>query len=435
MTSMADKMVVLDRTMRTAPVIPVLVVADWKQAVPLARALVAGGLRVLEFTLRTDAALDAVRAVAAEVPDAIVGTGTVRSPDQLVASAEAGAVFAVSPGGSPRLLDAAADHPLWGSVRELTVSGAMDGRVVPSIAWLARHPGWRWLERVNLNAPAHFHALAAFPEFRVQELHLGFFWASDGERLGRPEMFPRLRVLHLDTVPFFADTAEYDMAPLFARSLERFETPLHPATFARWVQRLEGCAFARVRFADRDWQLEADPANWAWVARPVRKSARRSAVHGWMRRLEPRQAHLDARGVNEQWLWHGTSNTNPWVICSGLDGVDFRVVRTWKSMFVRCIARIVNLGHVPYSSSRLVFLGDVAACFVAVLSFFWYSPTLGTTDVARTLLKVPRTATARTPTLCDVTRASRLDSCCWCACYAERVTTMAPWVPMRRQEP
>jgi len=112
MTSMADKMVVLDRTMRTAPVIPVLVVADWKQAVPLARALVAGGLRVLEFTLRTDAALDAVRAVAAEVPDAIVGTGTVRSPDQLVASAEAGAVFAVSPGGSPRLLDAAADHPL-----------------------------------------------------------------------------------------------------------------------------------------------------------------------------------------------------------------------------------------------------------------------------------------------------------------------------------
>jgi len=112
MSSMMDKMTTLDRTMRTAPVIPVLVVTDWRHAVPLARALVAGGLRVLEFTLRTEAALDAVRAVAAEVPDAIVGTGTVRTPAQLEASADAGARFAVSPGGSPRLLDAAADHPL-----------------------------------------------------------------------------------------------------------------------------------------------------------------------------------------------------------------------------------------------------------------------------------------------------------------------------------
>lgn len=112
MSTQPQKMAALDRTMRTAPVIPVLVVADWKQAVPLARALVAGGLPVLEFTLRTEAALDAVRAVAAEVPDAIVGTGTVRTPAQLEASAEAGAVFAVSPGGSPRLLDAAAEHPL-----------------------------------------------------------------------------------------------------------------------------------------------------------------------------------------------------------------------------------------------------------------------------------------------------------------------------------
>lgn len=112
MSTMSHKMAALDRTMRTAPVIPVLVVADWHQAVPLARALVAGGLRVLEFTLRTEAALDAVRAVASEVPDAIVGTGTVRTPAQLQASADAGAVFAVSPGGSPRLLDAAAEHPL-----------------------------------------------------------------------------------------------------------------------------------------------------------------------------------------------------------------------------------------------------------------------------------------------------------------------------------
>lgn len=109
---MADKMAVLDHLMRSAPVVPVLVVHDAKTAVPLARALVAGGLRVLEFTLRTPAALDAVRAVAEAVPEAWVGTGTVRTPEQLTASANAGAVFAVSPGGSPRLLDAAADHPL-----------------------------------------------------------------------------------------------------------------------------------------------------------------------------------------------------------------------------------------------------------------------------------------------------------------------------------
>lgn len=112
MASMPTKMQAVGRTLRAAPVIPVLVVNDVHAAVPLARALVAGGLRVLEFTLRTPAALDAVRAVVDAVPDAIVGTGTVRTPAQLAASANAGAQFAVSPGGSPRLLDAAADHPL-----------------------------------------------------------------------------------------------------------------------------------------------------------------------------------------------------------------------------------------------------------------------------------------------------------------------------------
>jgi len=109
---MADKMAVIDHLMRSAPVVPVLVVHDLAAAIPLARALVAGGLRVLEITLRTPAALDAVRAVAEAVPEAWVGTGTVRTPAQLDASARAGAVFAVAPGGSPRLLDAAANHTL-----------------------------------------------------------------------------------------------------------------------------------------------------------------------------------------------------------------------------------------------------------------------------------------------------------------------------------
>ena len=86
------------------PVIPVVVVDDLGDAVPVARALVAGGIRVLEVTLRTPAALDSIRAIAAEVPEAILGAGTVLSAADLDAAAQAGAVFAVSPGASPELL-------------------------------------------------------------------------------------------------------------------------------------------------------------------------------------------------------------------------------------------------------------------------------------------------------------------------------------------
>ncbi|PWC52460.1 bifunctional 4-hydroxy-2-oxoglutarate aldolase/2-dehydro-3-deoxy-phosphogluconate aldolase [Azospirillum sp. TSO22-1] len=92
-----------------APVIPVLVVDDAAVAVPLARALVAGGLPVLEVTLRTPAAREAVRRIRAEVPEAVVGVGTVLTPEQLREAEADGAAFAVSPGATPRLLDAAVD--------------------------------------------------------------------------------------------------------------------------------------------------------------------------------------------------------------------------------------------------------------------------------------------------------------------------------------
>ena len=95
-----------------APVVPVVIVETIEDAVPLARALVQGGLPVIEVTLRTPIALDAVRAIAAEVEDAIVGVGTVLDPAQLAASERAGARFAVSPGHTPRLLDAAAQSNL-----------------------------------------------------------------------------------------------------------------------------------------------------------------------------------------------------------------------------------------------------------------------------------------------------------------------------------
>jgi 2-dehydro-3-deoxyphosphogluconate aldolase/(4S)-4-hydroxy-2-oxoglutarate aldolase len=89
-----------------APVVPVVVLEDAADAVPLARALVAGGLPAIEVTLRTAAALDAIRAIAAEVPDAVVGAGTVISGQNVSDTVAAGARFLVSPGWTDRLLDA-----------------------------------------------------------------------------------------------------------------------------------------------------------------------------------------------------------------------------------------------------------------------------------------------------------------------------------------
>jgi 2-dehydro-3-deoxyphosphogluconate aldolase/(4S)-4-hydroxy-2-oxoglutarate aldolase len=100
MTSLID-------LLSAARVIPVLTIARVEDAVPLARALVAGGVTRLEITLRTDAAIEAAKAIVAEVPDAVVGIGTVLSPVDLDRAKAVGAHFAVSPGATPELLDAA----------------------------------------------------------------------------------------------------------------------------------------------------------------------------------------------------------------------------------------------------------------------------------------------------------------------------------------
>ena len=92
-----------------SPVVPVVVVDDAAQAAPLARALLAGGVRIIEVTLRSEPALDAIRAVADEVPEMLVGAGTVCTPEQAAAAIDAGARFLVSPGSTDRLLDALQD--------------------------------------------------------------------------------------------------------------------------------------------------------------------------------------------------------------------------------------------------------------------------------------------------------------------------------------
>lgn len=92
-----------------APVVPVVVLRDLDTAVPLARALVAGGLPVLEITLRTPEGLAAIERIADQVPGAVVGAGTVLMPADATAAVRAGARFLVSPGAPPRLLDALAD--------------------------------------------------------------------------------------------------------------------------------------------------------------------------------------------------------------------------------------------------------------------------------------------------------------------------------------
>lgn len=97
------------QVMQDAPVIPVIVLNDVAHAVPMARALVAGGIRMLEVTLRTPQALACIEAIARDVPEAVVGAGTVRTKADAQAASMAGARFAVSPGYTPAVGQACRD--------------------------------------------------------------------------------------------------------------------------------------------------------------------------------------------------------------------------------------------------------------------------------------------------------------------------------------
>jgi 2-dehydro-3-deoxyphosphogluconate aldolase/(4S)-4-hydroxy-2-oxoglutarate aldolase len=108
-TSKHEKLTAL---FKAARIVPVLTINRLEDAVPLARALVAGGVRMLEVTLRTPVAIEAARAIIADVPDAIVGIGTILNADDLARAEELGAKFGISPGATPELLKAAADSDL-----------------------------------------------------------------------------------------------------------------------------------------------------------------------------------------------------------------------------------------------------------------------------------------------------------------------------------
>ena len=122
--------------MRTSAVIPVIAIDDLAHAVPLARALVAGGIRVLEVTLRTAHGLPAIRLIAEQVPQAIVGVGTLTQPEEFAAARDAGAVFGVSPGLTPALIAAAKSSGL----------PLLPGVMTPSEVMAAREQGFRQLK-------------------------------------------------------------------------------------------------------------------------------------------------------------------------------------------------------------------------------------------------------------------------------------------------
>jgi 2-dehydro-3-deoxyphosphogluconate aldolase/(4S)-4-hydroxy-2-oxoglutarate aldolase len=122
--------------MHASPVIPVIAIDDIGHAVPLAKALVAGGIRVLEVTLRTEHGLPAIRAIAQQVPEAIVGVGTLTQGDEFAAARDAGAVFGVSPGLTPQLVQAAKSSGL----------PLLPGVMTPSEVMAAREAGFRQLK-------------------------------------------------------------------------------------------------------------------------------------------------------------------------------------------------------------------------------------------------------------------------------------------------
>ncbi len=138
--------------LKQSPVVPVIVIHDENDAEPLARAILKGGINVLEITLRTNAAFSAIQMIAERVPEVIVGAGTVLNPYQLRKARDAGAQFAVSPGLTPELLEAAREDqfpflPGVASASEImqalqydfTIVKPFPAEILGSTKWITSH--------------------------------------------------------------------------------------------------------------------------------------------------------------------------------------------------------------------------------------------------------------------------------------------------------
>jgi 2-dehydro-3-deoxyphosphogluconate aldolase/(4S)-4-hydroxy-2-oxoglutarate aldolase len=141
----------------TSPVVPVVTIDRADHAVPLAKALLAGGLGVVEITLRTPAALDALRAIVDEVPDIVAGAGTVTKPLDITHAVDVGADFLVSPGTPAALAQALADAPIPVLPGCATVTEAMTLAALgfPVLKFFPAEPsgGARWLKAVSEPLP------------------------------------------------------------------------------------------------------------------------------------------------------------------------------------------------------------------------------------------------------------------------------------------
>ena len=149
MTSKTEKLLSL---LHGQPVVPVLKIANVADAVPLAHALSRGGLRAIEITLRTADALEAIRRVASEVEEAVVGAGTILDAKQFDEAARAGSKFIVSPGITSQLLDAAKDSPV----------PLLPGAITPGEIMAAREAGLRFLKFFPAEQSGGIASLKAF---------------------------------------------------------------------------------------------------------------------------------------------------------------------------------------------------------------------------------------------------------------------------------
>lgn len=179
---MPQKLDLLLPIVKSQPVIPVLLINKVSDAVPLARALAAGGLPAIEITLRTEAALDAIRAVAEEVPEAIVGAGTILNARQYGEAAAAGSRFIVSPGATPELIAAANESKV----------PLLPGAITPGEIMALREEGYTMLKFF----PAEQAGGAAFLKSLSSPFAGTFFCPTGGIGIGNARTYLSLPNVH-----------------------------------------------------------------------------------------------------------------------------------------------------------------------------------------------------------------------------------------------